>query len=506
MQEQLKAEIEKAKHWQAALDSTIEKTPEAEMTIPDIGLSTEENAIGSPDSIHSYSISQQEVERGVMKEYIPPKRYFFHKGIPSEVIVDNLQADSVAQSYHTNHLKNTQKLSSTTSNISDCFGISSPPKKVTFDVKEYEGFDDETIQTDEDTVDFTWNTWDDSMVDTVNVDDESKKNVAKVVQEEASESNGLCCFVEWLRCGYFDDKSSPVDQEKDNIVVLRGNLGHGNQPPEQTETVHRVPSIYGDSHSLASISREKGMHFDPPNELRGSVFDHQHLVRDDSGVYTDTESLSASKSSIDNIVRIDRPECAPVNPGCAQNAKSTAEGDCYAVPSSNSAKHYVEVQHIDRVEKHSDLAATQLESPKSQSIKVMGSTDKKEKESSAFYNDAMHLISQNQLRDTEKSSVAGYGEVFEPHQQTEEDWDSNSVNIESVWNDSFSLNNYSEPHSFRLSATVAAGDGAAYGTPTSGECRQKVSSAAYGCHGGIASTVEYDRYEMRDKYSVPPSE
>jgi len=493
LQEQLRAEIEKAKQWQAALDKTIEKPPEAEMTIPDIGVSKEANAIGNPDSIHSYSISQQEVEKGVMKEYFPPKLYFFHKGIPSEVFVDNLQAESVAQSYHTNHLKNTQKINATTSNISDCLGISSSPKKVTFDVKEEEGFDDETIQTDEDTADYTWNTLDDSMEDTVQGDYGLKKNVEKAEKQDSSEPKGLCYFLECFSCGRNPDESSPVDQEQDNFEVPQDNVGNGTQPPNQTETVHRVPLIYGDSYSLASTSREKGMKCDPPSEMSGSSFDHRLLVRDDSGLYTDTEC---------STVQVDTPERLRVNPHCTLDSKSSSDAERDAILLHNNAEPIVEVQQVHQVEKDSDFAAMQMELPNSLIDGDMVSGDRDESESVRYYNDMMHLISQNQSRETGRSSAFGCDEAFEPQQHTMQDWDSNSATIESVGNDSFSLNTHSEPQLFLSAVITPAGVGAAKNTSPSVKCEQRLSFDMHHRHGWNASMEENDPYEIRDKYSV----
>lgn len=491
LQEQLRAEIEKAKQWQAALDKTIEKPPEAEMKIPDIGVSKEENAIGSPDSINSYSISQQEVERGVMKEYIPPKLYFFHKGIPSEVFVDNLQTESVAQSYHTNHLKNTQKINATTSNISDCFGISSSPKKVTFDVKEDEGFDDETIQTDEDTADYTWYTVDDSMEDTIQGDYGLKKNVEKAEKQDSSEPKGLCYFLDCFSCGHNHDELSPVNQDQ---VNSDDNIANGTQPQNQTETVHRVPLIYGSSYSLASTSREKGMQCDPPSEMSGNSFDHRILVRDDSGLYTDTEC---------STVQIDTPERLHVNPHCALDAKSGADAESDAAPLHNNAEPIVEVQQAHQVEKDSDFAAMQMELPNSSIDEVMVLGDRDESESVRYYNDVMHLISRNQSRETGRLSAFGYDEAFEPQQHTTQEWDSNSATIESVGNDSFGLNAYEEPQLSPRAAIAPAGVSAAYNTPPSVKRGRRLSFNTHHRHGWIASMDENDPCEIRDKYSVP---
>lgn len=208
---ELEEELAKAKRCQYALERILETTSNMEQ-FPAVEDTPEiDDMMSAPDLKGSFSISQQEVEAGQPKEYIPPPS-FFRSGIPSmvEVTLITPAPDSdLAQAYETN-LKNTdndKKLVSKSKVGIDFW----PFTKADNGHKEQEqgGFDYDTIQTDDFTVDYTLNTMDDSRLEYLHIRSKKVNKVRFLQDEEEKEREaqereaqaGGCSFINCFGCG-----------------------------------------------------------------------------------------------------------------------------------------------------------------------------------------------------------------------------------------------------------------------------------------------------------------
>ena len=297
-QKELDVEMKRAKQCQAALEYTISNSPKA--PIPDIGIPEDNVAEIEPELAQSLSISQQEVEGGVAKEYIPPKTYFFNKGIPSEVTVNHLPDDSVAQSYHTNHLKNTEK--SQTIRVTDCFGFSREKSTAATEVKDADEdedgrFDYDTIHTDEYTVDYTLNTLDESRMEPVHLPQQDASMMSSVKRDDQGESTskGICSFFKCFSCGCGDDTNSIVVEE---VNLLDRQRCHQNMHQEGQHGHSHSRRLSNDDSFLLPVGESDSVMFGtstqriPMSEMKWEEQDSMHSHRhanDDSDCSTVSE-------------------------------------------------------------------------------------------------------------------------------------------------------------------------------------------------------------------------
>ena len=219
---ELEKELAKAKRCQYALQRIIETTsnmdqfPSIEDTPPEI-----EDMMSAPDLKGSFSISQQEVEAGQPKEYIPPPS-FFRSGIPSMVevtLITPAPDSNLAQAYETN-LKNTdndKKLVSKSRVGIDFWPFTKAANENERRQEEEQGgFDYDTIQTDDFTVDYTLNTMDDSRLEYLHIKSTKKVNRVRfqdeeeMIEREAQERG--CSFINCFGCGGNDENEGRQDE------------------------------------------------------------------------------------------------------------------------------------------------------------------------------------------------------------------------------------------------------------------------------------------------------
>ena len=233
--EDIFAELEKAKKDQITLEKIIEGTNFIEKaTSDDPGLATsvtEELLAASRN--HSYSISQQEVDRtGNAKEYIPPPSYF-QANIPSEIVVYHIpevpgcEQSVAAQSHHTQNLKRSERNLSASRNSADCcggsaglFGQHSPAQTPQQQDDDY--YDCETIETDDYSAEYTLNTMDDSrlMRYHVDIDDGFDKKTEANVNHSSTKAKKSKLFFFCFDCGADDDVYSMVESSKRGITIM----------------------------------------------------------------------------------------------------------------------------------------------------------------------------------------------------------------------------------------------------------------------------------------------
>ena len=229
---ELEEELAKAKRCQYALQRIIETTsnmdqfPSVEDTPPEI-----DDMMSAPDLKGSFSISQQEVEAGQPKEYIPPPS-FFRSGIPSMVevtLITPAPDSNLAQAYETN-LKNTdndKKLVSKSRVGIDFWPFTKAVNENDLRREEEQGgFDYDTIQTDDFTVDYTLNTMDDSRLEYLHIKSTKKVNRVRFQDEEEelereAQARG-CSFINCFGCGGNDENEGRQDdvysrQERDTV-------------------------------------------------------------------------------------------------------------------------------------------------------------------------------------------------------------------------------------------------------------------------------------------------
>ncbi|KAL3802050.1 hypothetical protein HJC23_010806 [Cyclotella cryptica] len=266
--EDLKEELAKAKRCQYALERIIETTsdmdkfPSVEHNQPDI-----DDMMSAPELKGSFSISQQEVEAGRPKEYIPPPS-FFRSGIPSTVevtLISPAPDSNLAQAYQTN-LKNTDndKRLVSKSRVGIDFW---PFTKASNDnarrrEEEQGGFDYDTIQTDDFTVDYTLNTVDDSRLEYLHIKSKNANKVRFQVEEEKEQQAG-CSFFPCFGCGDYNVNEERQDdvyrsQDKEDIQREKPNPESWNDcsDPEPRRTLYDPPSQkHSSDYSAASESQ-----------------------------------------------------------------------------------------------------------------------------------------------------------------------------------------------------------------------------------------------------------
>lgn len=157
---ELKEEFLKAKAAQLALQKVLESshplrkpdTPVEQhpMGKTDTLVEQDENTAEDTDfSGLSYEISQREIDKGTVKEYIPPPKHFFARGIPKIISVKD-------QSYYKHNLKQSA-LDQERQNYTNCCGrrIQKQPSD-----KKADNVDDDSINTDDQrTVDISLNSY-----------------------------------------------------------------------------------------------------------------------------------------------------------------------------------------------------------------------------------------------------------------------------------------------------------------------------------------------------------
>eukprot|EP00956_Cyclotella_meneghiniana_P005725 scaffold7418_cov77-Cyclotella_meneghiniana.AAC.9 len=221
---EMEEELAKAKRCQYALERILETTSNMDPTsnkdpssnndeFPAVGTPTEiEDMMSAPELKGSFSISQQEVEAGKPKEYIPPPS-FFQTGIPSMVEVTLITPEpdtNLARAYETN-LKNTdneKKLVSKSKVGIDFWPFTKSETRL--EEEERNRFDYDTIQTDDFTVDYTLNTVDDSRLEYLHIRSKKMNKVRFADEEEEinkeKESNEAgCSFINCFGCGDEDE-------------------------------------------------------------------------------------------------------------------------------------------------------------------------------------------------------------------------------------------------------------------------------------------------------------
>lgn len=259
--EELKEELAKAKRCQYALERIIETTsnmdpfPTVEPSQPDI-----DDMMSAPELKGSFSISQQEVEAGRPKEYIPPPS-FFRSGIPSMVevtLISPAPDSNLAQAYQTN-LKNTdndKKLVSKSRVGIDFWPFTKASKdNARRREEEQGGFDYDTIQTDDFTVDYTLNTMDDSRLEYLHIKSKNANKVRFQVVEEKEQQAG-CSF---FPCFGFGDYNANEERQDD---VYRS------QDKEDTQREKPNPESWNDR----SDPEPRRTVYDPPSQKRSSEF------------------------------------------------------------------------------------------------------------------------------------------------------------------------------------------------------------------------------------------
>lgn len=142
LRNELKAELLKAKEAQLVLQKMLEKK-----IPPNASAEQEGNTVDVSGS--SYAISQREIDAGTVKEYIPPPKHFFQRGIPTTIRVEQQQRQrgvvSVGStSYYTNNLKQ----SAPRQYVADCCGVRIH-EQPSYDDDGTEYFDDGSIGTDD---------------------------------------------------------------------------------------------------------------------------------------------------------------------------------------------------------------------------------------------------------------------------------------------------------------------------------------------------------------------
>jgi len=233
--ENILAELDKAKQDQITLENIIEGTnfiEEATSDDPGLATSVTEELLAASRN-HSYSISQQEVDRtGNVKEYIPLPSYF-QATIPSEIVVYHMpevpgcDQSVAAQSHHTLNLKRSERNPTASRNSFDCcggsaglFGQNSPAQTPQQQDDDY--YDCETIETDDCSAEYTLNTMDDSrlMRYHVDIDDGFDKKIEANVNHSSTKAKKSKLFFFCFDCGADDDAYSMVESSKRGITIM----------------------------------------------------------------------------------------------------------------------------------------------------------------------------------------------------------------------------------------------------------------------------------------------
>ncbi len=155
---ELKAELLKAKEAQLALQKILESNNppnKANNTPPEQDESSfsSSSKVGVSEVV-SYAISQREIDAGNVKEYIPPPKHFFQRGVPKTIWVE--QRRGVIEVGGTSHYTNDLKSAPDERHVADCCGFRVHKRN---DGSEY--LDDRSIGTDDHySVDITLNSYD----------------------------------------------------------------------------------------------------------------------------------------------------------------------------------------------------------------------------------------------------------------------------------------------------------------------------------------------------------
>eukprot|EP00984_Skeletonema_dohrnii_P034346 scaffold33532_cov133-Skeletonema_dohrnii-CCMP3373.AAC.3 len=157
---ELKEELLKAKEAQFALQNMLESTANKSDTPVEQDEST---TVDVDISGLTYAISQREIDKGAVKEYIPPPKHFFQRGVPQTIHVKDRRGDiSVGSTDYKNNqdYKNNLEQSAQQERqyVADCWGVRIH-KQPSHDDRA-ESFDDDSIGTDDQyTVDISLNSY-----------------------------------------------------------------------------------------------------------------------------------------------------------------------------------------------------------------------------------------------------------------------------------------------------------------------------------------------------------
>lgn len=233
--EEMKEELAKAKRCQYALERIIQTTSNIG-TFPDTGANEIDDMVSAPEVKNegSFSISQQEVEAGQPKEYIPPPSYF-RCGIPSMVEITLISPDdSVAPSYHTKHLKDSDKKYMSKSRVGmNLCGCSHDANSRHREEPEDGGFDHNTIQTDDFTLDYTLNTNDESRLEYLHIKSKNPRVRFEIDEEEDSPAPG-CWLLQCFGCG-----DGSMSEGRQDASVYRRHESRGRR--ESPMPSHSIP-------------------------------------------------------------------------------------------------------------------------------------------------------------------------------------------------------------------------------------------------------------------------
>jgi uncharacterized Zn finger protein (UPF0148 family) len=260
--EELNEELAKAKRCQYALERIIETT--SNMEVPSI-LPNEgeiDDIVSAPELKGTFSISQQEVEAGQPKEYIPPPS-FFRSGIPSMVevtLITPAPDSNMAQAYETN-LRNTdndKKLVSKSRVGIDFWPFTRAGNKGARRQEEevQGGFDYDTIQTDDFTVDYTLNTMDDSRLEYLRIKSKNTNKVRFQLDEEKEQDAG-CSFMDCFACG------------DDNVTEGRDEDAYASKSRQDKGDIQRENPVSVSPHKDAAV--EKNSAFSVASEVSSQV-------------------------------------------------------------------------------------------------------------------------------------------------------------------------------------------------------------------------------------------
>jgi hypothetical protein len=349
---QLEEEIAKAKRCQYALERIIETTSNMDQ-FPSVDVNQGEidDMMSAPELKGSFSISQQEVEAGQPKEYIPPPS-FFRSGIPSmvEVTLITPAPDSdLAQAYETN-LKNTdndKKLVSKSRVGIDFW----PFTKAANDndrrrEEEQGGFDYDTIQTDDFTVDYTLNTMDDSRLEYLHIKSKKMNKVRFQEDEEEKEREAQAAGCSFINCfGFGGDDDIEERQDGDYRCHEKEANTRENPTPE--------PALQTNSNECSAastvsnqVSRKNGPAWIGGGSNNKGAIQEQPVANDFSEISNVSEHVIRSRRALNASDRYEVKNsfdedkvssAAPKqNAACDYSAVSDISGSIHRMQEANS--------------------------------------------------------------------------------------------------------------------------------------------------------------------------
>ncbi|KAL7438927.1 hypothetical protein ACHAXM_006585 [Skeletonema potamos] len=232
---ELKAELLKAKEAQLALQKMLESNnPPSTDTTQIIDANSSDDA-----SRVSHAITQREIVAGNVKEYIPPPKHFFQRGVPKTIWFEQRPRGeiSVGTSHYTNDLKQST-MHNERRPVADCCGVRINKEPSYDDGSEL--FDDGSIGTDDEyTVDISLNSYNSKSA----ARNESRKHRGQRDIREKKTSKGR-----WRRwsifdlCGRppsFDDASEEQDTGHDDLYHT-GYRPHHKYSFDNEELYHRA--------------------------------------------------------------------------------------------------------------------------------------------------------------------------------------------------------------------------------------------------------------------------